>query len=151
MQLISNKLISYLLKEFKLEWNGLHGLHHWMRVHDNGLWIASQDEDVNKRVVALFGFLHDMGREEEYGDQEHGSRSSRLVEKIQGEFFELEKEEMELLSYACLMHPYPIVSYEPTVGACWDADRLELSRAGIKVNTKYLSTKAAKEYISKPK
>jgi len=151
MQLITNKLISHLLKEFKLEWNGLHGLHHWMRVHDNGLWIASQDESINKNVVMLFGITHDACRTEEHGEQEHGSNASRLVEKLQGEFFELEREELELLSYACLMHPYPIVSYEPTVGACWDADRLELTRAGIKVNPRYLSTTIAKEYISKPK
>ena len=151
MQLITNELISHLLKEFKLQWNGLHGLYHWMRVHDNGLWIASQDERINKNVVALFGIVHDACREEETGDDEHGSRASRLVEELQGEFFEIEKEELELLSYACLMHPYPGVSFEPTVGACWDADRLELTRAGIQVNPRYLSTQIAKDYVTAQK
>ncbi|MCK5016344.1 MAG: hypothetical protein KAS32_04655 [Candidatus Peribacteraceae bacterium] len=147
MQLITNELVSHLLKEFKLEWNGMHGLDHWMRVHDNGLWIATQDENVNTKVVALFGILHDAGRIEEIGDQEHGSRSSRKVEELNGEFFELEKDELDLLIYACLMHPYPIVSYENTVGACWDADRLDLTRTGIKVNPRYLSTDIAKDFI----
>ena len=41
-QLIPNELMLYLLNQFKLPWNGLHGLQHWMRVHDNGLWIATK-------------------------------------------------------------------------------------------------------------
>lgn len=148
MQPITNDLLSYLLVEFRLDWNGIHGIHHWMRVHDNGLWIASLDEDVNPTIVSLFGIIHDACRVADTGDEEHGSRASKLVEELNGEFFKVSQKEANILSYACLMHPYPVVSFDPTVGACWDADRLELPRGGIEVNPKYLSTTVAKNYIA---
>ena len=73
-----------------------------------------------------------------------------MVEKLNGDFFTISEEESRILSYACLMHPYPMVSFDPTVGACWDADRLELPRAGIEINTRYISTLVVKDFITCP-
>ena len=148
MQLISNDLLSYLLQRFKLDWFGLHGVQHWIRVHDNGLWLSSFDSEINPTIVMLFGILHDSCRLFDDEDIDHGSRASQLVEELNGEFFHISDEEKSSLCYACLMHSYPLISFDPTVGACWDADRLELSRAGIEINPKYLSTQIAKDYIN---
>jgi hypothetical protein len=36
------------------------------------------------------------------------------------------------------------VTDDPTVGACWDADRLDLPRVGVTVDPRLLSTAAAR-------
>ena len=41
-------------------------------------------------------------------------------------------------------HDHGEISDDPTIGACWDADRLTLPRLGIKVDHELLSTPQAK-------
>jgi uncharacterized protein len=36
------------------------------------------------------------------------------------------------------------VSEHPTIGTCWDADRLDLGRVGARPDPKYMSTEARK-------
>jgi uncharacterized protein len=48
------------------------------------------------------------------------------------------------LQAALVDHDRGLVSIDPTIGACWDADRLELGRAGVKVRPDLLSTSTGK-------
>ena len=57
----------------------------------------------------------------------------------------ISKSQIELLMEACAKHNDGEVSEDPTIGVCWDADRLDLLRVGIIPLDKYLSTKAGKE------
>ena len=36
---------------------------------------------------------------------------------------------------------------DPTIGCCWDADRLDLGRVGIEPEAEYQSTVAAREMV----
>jgi uncharacterized protein len=51
---------------------------------------------------------------------------------------------MELLVTACSRHTCGSVSADPTIGTCWDADRLDLARFGIVPDPELLSTAAAR-------
>jgi uncharacterized protein len=56
----------------------------------------------------------------------------------------LEPAQLERLAAACDGHTDGFISDDPTVGACWDADRLDLPRVGIKPDARLLSTAAAR-------
>ena len=51
---------------------------------------------------------------------------------------------MDLLAFACEEHTNGGIGPDPTVGVCWDADRLDLWRVGSVVNPALLSTAAAR-------
>ena len=51
---------------------------------------------------------------------------------------------MRLLEFACEEHTNGGVDSHPTVGVCWDADRLNLWRVGIRPDPRWLSTEAAR-------
>jgi uncharacterized protein len=51
---------------------------------------------------------------------------------------------MGLLGFACEEHTNGGVGRDPTVGVCWDADRLNLRRVGIKPAPRLLSTGTAR-------
>ena len=53
--------------------------------------------------------------------------------------------QLELLQHACFEHTNGQVSSDPTVGACWDADRLDLPRVGVTPNPALFSTERAHE------
>ena len=52
---------------------------------------------------------------------------------------------MGLLEFACEEHTSGGVSSNPTVGVCWDSDRLNLWRVGMRPDPRWLSTAPAKE------
>jgi uncharacterized protein len=50
-----------------------------------------------------------------------------------------------LLATACAGHTDGLLSVDPTVGTCWDADRLDLGRTGKRPRAEFLSTAAARD------
>jgi uncharacterized protein len=61
----------------------------------------------------------------------------------------LSDEDFERLLYACRFHNDGGVSSDPTVGACRDADRLDLPRVGITPQARYFSTRADGDLIGR--
>jgi hypothetical protein len=57
----------------------------------------------------------------------------------------LAPQRLNLLIEACDGHEWGDVSSDPTIGCCWDADRLELSRLSRRPKERFLSTVAARE------
>jgi uncharacterized protein len=51
---------------------------------------------------------------------------------------------MELLALACTLHSDGHTDGDITVQTCWDADRLDLGRVGIRPSARYLCTEAAR-------
>jgi uncharacterized protein len=96
-------------------------------------------------VVTLFAFLHDACRWDDGADLEHGSRSAELVMEMQGKIFSISDNQLILLAEACRYHTYGKCSDDPTIGTCWDADRLDLGRVGIIPNPRYMSTAPGRE------
>ena len=138
-------LLGAILRGYQLRWDGIHGLHHWARVLENGVALAERT-GADKRVVELFALFHDARRENEGTDPGHGARGAELATMLylDGEL-DLSDEQAEQLFYACERHTDGITDASPTVGTCWDADRLDLGRVSIAPQTRYLCTAAAKD------
>ena len=101
-------------------------------------------EKANLRVVELFCLLHDTQRHDEYRDPSHGRRAARYAKSLRGVWFDLSDKEMELLTEALKYHSDGYTEADLTVQVCWDADRLDLGRVGIKPAPHRLCTASAK-------
>jgi uncharacterized protein len=135
-----------VLKTYKLELNGLHGPGHWLRVRENGLALASRTVDADAELVELFALLHDSKREDDGHDRYHGERAAEFVRALHADGrLPLSTERIEVLVEACAGHHHPQVSAHPTIGCCWDADRLELARLQYPPDSDLLSTAAARD------
>lgn len=139
----TDAIIEAVLEEYQLPWFGLHGLSHWGRVLENGLRLA-ESTGANTGVVILFAFFHDARRLNEGFDPGHGLRGAELAESLRGELFELDDLEFRLLWDACVRHTDGLTRAHVTVQTCWDADRLDLGRAGTMPVPGRLCTELAK-------
>lgn len=138
------QLTDRVLATYALELHGLHGPGHWLRVRANGLALAAHTPDADAELVELFALLHDSRREDDGRDRYHGERAADFVRLLQAEgHLQLEADRLALLAEACAGHHHPQVSDHPTIGCCWDADRLELSRLHYEPDPTLLSTGAA--------
>ena len=141
--LITNRLIDFVRSEFRLDWEGIHGAPHWSRVRRNGL-ILAESIGANTRVVEYFAFIHDLGRENDYQDPEHGYRAAAIAENIAGDLIDVTQSELDLLMEACRDHSDGQLTADITVMTCWDADRLDLGRVGIRPDPNRLCSDAAR-------
>lgn len=137
-------LLELIRGQFELDWDGIYGWPHWARVRDNGLRLADAT-GANRRVVELFALLHDSQRWDDGWDPDHGPRAAAFVRELAGEYFQLEPQELELLTYACHYHSDGMQEGDITVITCWDADRLDLGRVGMRPRGGYLCTEAAQD------
>ena len=144
--LITSRLIDFARNEFRLDWEGIHGAPHWSRVRRNGL-ILAESTGANTRVIEYFAFIHDLGRENDYQDPEHGYRAAAIAESIAGDLIDVSQSELDLLMEACCDHSDGHLTADITIMTCWDADRLDLGRVGIKPDPDRLCNAAAKESL----
>ncbi len=121
----------------------LHGLSHWERVGRNGLDLAAETDGADADVALLFALFHDSMRLNDGHDPEHGQRGGALAHELR-ELLPLSDGQLTLLQEACAGHTNGLVSTDPTIGVCWDADRLDLPRVGITPDAKLMSTKAGR-------
>jgi uncharacterized protein len=124
---------------------GLHGLAHWWRVRHNGLLVADA-MGANPRVVRLFAIFHDSHREDDGYDREHGPRAAAWLARVRNGdrtahgaceatfamIAALAAAEFESLRAACELHTRATHHDDPSVAACFVADRLDLSRVGFR-------------------
>ena len=94
--------------------------------------------------MELFAFLHDSCRFNDYKDPLHGERGAEFAHGINGQYFHLKAQQLDLLCFAIRHHSGGEVSTNPTIQSCWDADRLDLGRVGIIPSPKFLSVEATK-------
>lgn len=135
-----------IVVRYTLPLRGDHGIAHWARVRDNGQRLAlvtGADLD----VVTLFALFHDACRENEFDDPSHGARGAALARSFQGTFLQLSSARLALLEQACREHAAGLLTDDPTLGACWDADRLDLARVGISPRSERLCTLAARDLL----
>lgn len=142
--MIDHNLVSIIRAQFALDWAGIHGAGHWARVRDNGLRLAELT-GAKTKVVELFAFLHDSKRLNDGRDPDHGARAAAFAQSLAGSGFELESHDLQLLMDACRGHSDGLMTGDVTVLACWDADRLDLGRVGIRPDPKRLCTPAARD------
>ena len=144
MGVLTRELLGAVRANFALDWHGIHGAPHWARVRLNGLAIATRT-GARTDVVELFAFLHDSCRLSDGGDRDHGRRAAAFAHKLRGKAFHLDDRGFELLAHACETHSDGHREGDPTVQACWDADRLDLWRVWIDVDPRRLATGVARE------
>lgn len=142
MSFVTPSLINHLAVKSIVP-DGVHGPSHWARVLANGRRLAKAT-GANLDVVELFAVFHDSCRENDYRDPEHGPRAANLAYRMRGEWFELSDPDMGLLYYACSHHTGGGPEADITVQTCWDADRLDLGRVGIRPDPALLCTAPAK-------
>jgi len=140
---ISTELIKAILSEYRLPWDGIHGLSHWARVMDNGLRLAELN-GADKEIVSLFAIFHDCRRQNESRDDGHGKRGGDFAYTLRGSLLTLNDKRFELLYYACDGHTDGNTEGDITVRTCWDSDRLDLNRVKIKTDPNKLCTVEAK-------
>lgn len=142
---ITPELFGFIRSRFRLGFNSLHGYGHWLRVCENGLRLASLN-GADRRTVVLFSFIHDIARENEGYDFEHGPRAASILRsEIQGRYLELDEDDLDRLAEAVAGHTNGHCLADLTVQTCWDADRLDLGRAGIFPDPDQLCTAAARD------
>lgn len=134
-------LFRLLRAQFRLDWQGIHGVPHWTRVRHNGLLLA-QETGADVVVVELFALLHDCQRDDDDEDPAHGPRAAEFALTLQGRHFQLADDQLERLYVAIAQHSDGLLHADPTIQTCWDADRLDLGRVGIQPDPRYLSWEA---------
>jgi len=141
---ISPELVQTILQDYRLNPWGIHGIAHWARVLENGRRLAALT-GARLAVVELFAVFHDARRQNDGWDHGHGQRGARLAEALWGNAFQLNETDLALLVDACARHTDGRQDADLTVQTCWDADRLDLARADIRVQPHRLSTSAARD------
>ncbi len=142
---ITPELLNFIRARFKLGFDNLHGYSHWMRVCENGLRLASLN-GAGRRTVVLFSFIHDIARENEGYDFEHGPRAASILRsEIQGRYLDLGEDDLDRLAEAVAGHTNGHCLADLTVQTCWDADRLDLGRVGILPDPDRLCTSEARD------
>jgi uncharacterized protein len=137
-------VIAAVRAQYRLDWDGIHGLAHWERVRENGLLLAGLT-GARADVVELFSYFHDSCRHNDSHDPEHGARGAELARGLAGTVFDLDSEGLRLLVGACTGHTRGETVAEITVATCWDADRLDLGRVGTTPRPTRLCTDAARD------
>jgi uncharacterized protein len=127
----------------------IHGLSHWNRVNNYGMALAKLTEGVDIEVVQAFALVHDCCRHNDGSDYDHGVRAASWMDVHRNDALAfLTDEQYNKLRLAVGGHVDGRVTDDPTIGVCWDADRLDIGRVGSPVNPNLLSTQAAKDWVA---
>ncbi len=137
------KLRDYAQSVFRGDSYSIHGPSHWRRVEDTVSLIAPET-GADIIVARLFAIFHDCCRVNDDIDPDHGPRAAQLIHQIAGSQFTIDTRQLDLLTYAVSNHTSGRTSEDPTIGTCWDADRLDLGRVGITPSPSFMSTMAGK-------
>jgi uncharacterized protein len=142
---VKRSVFQQIVAGYPLDLHGVHGIHHWARVFENGRKLAALTE-ADTCVVDLFSVFHDSRRKNEDGDPNHGRRGAQLARRFhESGHLDLSSVQLEQLIYACKHHTGGATEADPTVQTCWDADRLDLGRVWVTPDPRYLCTTAAKD------
>ena len=118
----------------------LHGLTHWQQVESNGLLLATET-GADTVVVRLFALFHDSKRADDGYDEEHGPRGAEFAKACFKEHrLDITQEQFDKLYHACKFHTTEHRSDDATIDTCYDADRLDLGRVGIKLDPSKMAT-----------
>ena len=125
-----------------------HGPNHWLQVEKNAIMLGEHTLGCDMEVARRFAILHDCRRQNEGSDPEHGARAAKFAQELHDRgVLGLNPGQLAILKYAMTHHNGGQVSGDPTIGVCWDADRLDLPRVGTNPNAALLSTPYAKELL----
>ena len=114
-----------------------------MSSHGLGTTGCGQESEHNGAVTVFTG--NGDGAEQPGDDPGHGPRAADTLATLIGVLFTLDPERLALLEQAIRHHTDGATSTDPTIGTCWDADRLDLGRVGKRPEARFMSTGAGKQ------
>ena len=124
-----------------------HGIDHWERVHANGMRLCAYF-NADPDVIRHFAYLHDSCRLNEGVDPGHGSRAAMYIDELRDDI-DLDDSQIKLLKRACsghtLANPGAKAGLDLTLACCWNADRLDIDRVGLTLDTNQLFIKNASD------
>ncbi len=124
----------------------IHGPDHWARVERNGIFIGEQvGADIT--VIRLFALFHDCKRKNDGIDPGHGKRGAENAKSLRNKLFEISDDQFNNFYNACRLHTRQIHTNDVTMGVCWDSDRLDLGRIGMRPSAKFMNTSVAKNLV----
>lgn len=138
------ELVQLILSQLPVKPSGIHGVLHWARVLFNARELAELT-GARQDVIEYFALLHDARRFNEWGDHQHGPRAAALAQQLRPHWIGLDDAGFALLVDALKDHTGGESAQDITVGVCWDADRLDLMRVGIRPRPELLITPQARE------
>ena len=141
---LQNHILSHRLFESER-----HGLTHWQQVERNGLLLATET-GADTNVMRLFALFHDSKRVDDNYDEKHGPRGAEFAKTCFEEHrFDIGKEQVDKLYHACKVHTTEPRSGDATIDTCYDADRLDLGRVGLKLNPSKMATAFGARIVQK--
>lgn len=138
------RLRNYAESTFQCGPASIHGLSHWRRVEKSARVICKHTP-ADLMVVRYFAYLHDSCRLNDGKDPQHGARAADMLSQLPEDIALLSQSQLHTLARAIRHHTEGSTSDDPTIGACWDSDRLDLGRAGITPTDRLMSTRTGKE------
>ena len=143
------QLRSYCIARWPEDLGTTHGVGHWDRVAMFGRMLY--DGECDMAVILAFAYLHDSERMDNAEDKEHGLRASRLIDTIrESNLRNLNEEQIKKLKRACEFHTIEHKTGDITIDTCFDADRMDLLRVGIKPSPERMATKRGAELVADP-
>jgi uncharacterized protein len=124
--------------------SAIHGPAHWRCVAWTGLELLAETTAADPAVVLLFAMFHDCMRLNDGHDPLHGPRAAEFARSLHGQHYCLADVQLRRLTNACHGHTTERFSNDPTIAVCWDADRLNLWRIGVRPDVAFLSTAVAR-------
>ena len=138
-------LLETILEHSTGKGSRIHGPTHWAGVAAAGLTLCELTPEADRRIVLYFSMLHDSMRETDGYDPDHGARAAELARRLyESADLKLDAGQLAKLEEALTYHDKGRTSADPTIGACWDSDRLNLHRVGITPKASLLSTSAGR-------
>lgn len=133
------KIREFVKRQSLLDPSSIHGPEHWKYVERNGLLLAKMN-GADETVVKLFALFHDSRRFDDSYDIEHGPRGAKLAKTMRGTLYDVTDSQYEMLINACEWHTTKRSTGIITIDSCFDADRLDLPRAGYIPDPKKMAT-----------
>ncbi|MCE5175840.1 MAG: pentapeptide repeat-containing protein [Bacteroidales bacterium] len=128
----------------------IHGLSHWKNVERNAILLAEKT-GADLQALKVFAYVHDMCRENDGGDPDHGLRASRYLKKYAVTFLNgMDDSIIHRLCFACEHHTDMQRSGDLLIDTCFDADRLDLTRVGITPDPAKMATDVGAYYAANP-
>lgn len=124
---------------------GIHGESHIRNVVKLAKRISRRECPQYTNDVIVGAALHDVGRRDDFGGNEHAVRGSRIAKGVIKSYWpNLHADKIvEAIKY----HTGGLTTSDPLIGSIWDADRLDLVRLGKRIDISLLSTKTAKKIL----
>ena len=143
------ELRSFCISRWPKELGTIHGIEHWDRVARFGKMLYQEGADME--VVLAFAYLHDSQRINNGYDIDHGKRASKFIDSIRHtKLTSLNDVQIEKLKKACELHTIKHKTGDLTIDICFDADRMDLLRVGIKPSPDRMATLHGAELVADP-